>query len=208
MVNAGLVVTLLKPRWIALALVTLDLILVLVGQTGILVLVLTSGLGIWGVVALGSMLFRRSRIIWRLRNRLIVTYVFIAVVPTLLLLALVFIGGYFVTGQMAAYLVNTALDRRAEALASPARVLSQTSADEQAQEAIAIAAVLREPMPGLRIFVSGTPDYQYPADGTLSAPDAAWNTTSTGSHPSPDRAIPAILERPANRRPFRQSHGS
>ena len=174
MVNAGLAVRLLKPRWIALALVALDLILVLIGQTGILMLLLTSGLGIWGVVALGSMLFRRSRVIWRLRNRLIVTYVFIAVVPTLLLLALAFIGGYFVAGQMAAYLVNTALDRRAEALASPARVLSQTPAPERARQASAIAAVLRERMPGLRIFVSGQPDYQYPTDGTLSAPDAAW----------------------------------
>ena len=83
----------LQRRWAVAVLLALDLVLVLAGQTGILTLLLTSGLGIWVLVALGSGLFRRSRVIWRLRNRLIVTYVFIAVVPTFLLLALALLRG-------------------------------------------------------------------------------------------------------------------
>jgi len=47
--------------------------------------------------------------IWRLRNRLIVAYLFIAVVPIILIVALVEIAGYAVIGQMAVYLVNTEL---------------------------------------------------------------------------------------------------
>ena len=164
----------LQRRWAVAVLLALALVLVLAGQTGILTLLLTAGLGIWALVALGSGLFRRSRIIWRLRNRLIVTYVFIAVVPTFLLLALAFIAGYVVTGQMAAYLVNKALDARAEALAGPARVLSQTPAAERAREANSIARNLIGQMPELEIFISGQPDYRYPADGKLGAPDPAW----------------------------------
>jgi len=44
--------------------------------------------------------------IWRLRNRLLVSYLFIAVVPLILVLMLVVIAGYVVIGQMAVYVVN------------------------------------------------------------------------------------------------------
>src|SRR5689334_21500589 len=47
--------------------------------------------------------------IWRLRNRLITTYVFIAVVPIVLILTLVTLAGWAILGQMAVYLVNTEL---------------------------------------------------------------------------------------------------
>src|SRR5262249_53089007 len=44
-------------------------------------------------------------LLWRLRNRLIVSYLFIAVVPISLVLALVAIGGYMLMGQVAIYTV-------------------------------------------------------------------------------------------------------
>ena len=52
------------------------------------------------------------KLIWRLRNRLIVAYVFIAVVPILLMLTLVGLGAYMLAGQVAVYLVRSELDRR------------------------------------------------------------------------------------------------
>ncbi|HZL57774.1 MAG TPA: hypothetical protein VFC21_11855, partial [Bryobacteraceae bacterium] len=42
--------------------------------------------------------------IWRLRNRLILTYVFIGLVPIVLILALTALGTYIVSGQAAVYL--------------------------------------------------------------------------------------------------------
>src|SRR4051794_34939855 len=62
-------------------------------------------------------LFRLARrgmktAIWRLRNRLIAAYLFIAVVPIVLILTLVVIAGWAVIGQMAVYLVNTELGHR------------------------------------------------------------------------------------------------
>jgi len=47
----------------------------------------------------------KSRILWRLRNRLIVTYVFIAVVPTLLLVGMTFVTLYLLAGQFANFVV-------------------------------------------------------------------------------------------------------
>src|SRR5581483_7993773 len=48
-----------------------------------------------------------GRAIWRLRNRLIVAYLFIAVVPIILILALAAIAIYMVTGQVAVYLASS-----------------------------------------------------------------------------------------------------
>src|SRR5436309_2178386 len=55
-------------------------------------------------------LFRLARrflrkAIWRLRNRLVLAYLFIAVVPIVLILGLVAIAAWAVIGQMAVYLV-------------------------------------------------------------------------------------------------------
>lgn len=52
------------------------------------------------------------RKIWWLRNRLVVSYIFVAIVPMALLLVLAAIGAYVLIGQMAIYAVNTELDHR------------------------------------------------------------------------------------------------
>jgi sigma-B regulation protein RsbU (phosphoserine phosphatase) len=59
-----------------------------------------------GVYYLGRLgAFIRRRLLWRLRRRLIVTYVFIAIVPIVLIVFLVGLGIYIVNGQFAAFLV-------------------------------------------------------------------------------------------------------
>src|SRR6202023_3352099 len=47
----------------------------------------------------------RSRLLWSLRNRLIVAYLFIAVVPILLILTLVVLAGQILYSQLGAYLL-------------------------------------------------------------------------------------------------------
>jgi phosphoserine phosphatase RsbU/P len=49
----------------------------------------------------------KNKILWRLRNRLIVTYVFIGVIPTLLLLAMAFATLYLFAGQFANFIVTS-----------------------------------------------------------------------------------------------------
>ncbi len=63
-----------------------------------------------GVYCLGRLgVFVRRRLLWRLRRRLIVTYVFIAIVPFVLIVFLVGLGIYIVSGQFAAFLVASNL---------------------------------------------------------------------------------------------------
>jgi sigma-B regulation protein RsbU (phosphoserine phosphatase) len=56
----------------------------------------------------------RSRLLWSLRNRLIVAYLFIAVVPILLIMTFVVLAGRFLYSQLGAYLLYEDLHRRIE----------------------------------------------------------------------------------------------
>ena len=69
--------------------------------------------------------FVRNRLLWRLRRRLIVTYVFIAVIPILLILLLVSIGGLLINAQFAAFLVAENIQDRVDQLQQLSRGVAQ-----------------------------------------------------------------------------------
>jgi phosphoserine phosphatase RsbU/P len=82
------------------------------------------GLIIAGVYYLARLIgFVRHRLLWRLRRRLIVTYLFIAVVPIILIVVLVVFGGFIINGQFAAFLVNLRLRNHADKLKQLNRVV-------------------------------------------------------------------------------------
>jgi sigma-B regulation protein RsbU (phosphoserine phosphatase) len=54
----------------------------------------------------------RAKLLWRLRNRLIVTYVFIGVIPALLLVAMAFATIYLFAGQFANFIVTSGIDSK------------------------------------------------------------------------------------------------
>src|ERR1039457_4056493 len=83
-------------------------------------------MGVIALVKIGRMAMRN--LIWRLRNRLIVAYLFIAVVPIVLILALMLVTSYALVGQMAVYMVQKDLDSRMHILAFPAETLTRAPA--------------------------------------------------------------------------------
>ncbi len=58
----------------------------------------------------------RRRVLWRLRNRLIVTYVFIGVIPAVLLVAMAFITIYLFAGQFASFVVTSEINGQLRSL--------------------------------------------------------------------------------------------
>jgi sigma-B regulation protein RsbU (phosphoserine phosphatase) len=60
----------------------------------------------------------RRRILWRVRNRLIVTYVFIGVIPAVLLVAMAFITLYGLAGQFAVFVVTSEINSQLRSLES------------------------------------------------------------------------------------------
>jgi sigma-B regulation protein RsbU (phosphoserine phosphatase) len=58
----------------------------------------------------------KRRILWRLRNRLIVTYVFIGVIPAVLLVTMAFVTLYGLAGQFAVFLVTSEIHSQLRSL--------------------------------------------------------------------------------------------
>ena len=118
--------------------------------------------------------------IWRLRNRLIAAYIFIAVVPVVLILLLAGIASYVVIGQMAVYLVNTELRHRqavllrsAEALALvPVRSADPTAALRRFE------SVTRSAFPEFKLLITGQRELRFPPDNVISHPSAEWQRAS------------------------------
>jgi len=123
---------------------------------------LASFVGLLGFVAIGYFVIRlvpwiRRQLLWRLRNRLIVAYVFMAVVPVLLLLAMVGASLYLLELQIGAHLLRDDL---------------QTHYDIIAADTNAIAAALSQE-PGLKPDTPVSPNSSAVEDPVLSRPEVA-----------------------------------
>jgi len=71
--------------------------------------------------------FIRDRMLWRLRRRLIITYLFIAVVPIFLILLMVGLKDFLSSGQFAAFLVAWKLRDHSEKLQELNRVVARVA---------------------------------------------------------------------------------
>lgn len=85
--------------------------------------------GLLAFIAIFYFFFRlmpwvRNQLLWRLRNRLIVAYIFIAVVPIVLLLTMVALAGYGIYLQLGAHLLHDDLNERASMIAADADAIA------------------------------------------------------------------------------------
>ncbi|MGB7723581.1 MAG: SpoIIE family protein phosphatase [Bryobacteraceae bacterium] len=137
------------------------------------------GAFILGLLALFKLARRGMRkAIWRLRNRLIVAYLFIAVVPIILIVALAAIAGYAVIGQMAVYLVNTELTHRVNSLLRPAEALARAPIGDPEVTLNRFVPMIRNGFPQFELRISGHEDLRYPPESQLEPPPPAWKRAS------------------------------
>ena len=104
----------------------------------------------WGLARLGRYLVRR--LLWRIRTKLLVSYLFIAVVPVVLLLLLFGLAGVLFSGLVASHIVTAEVDRRAVLLrtAADAALADMTGDDAGARASLERhLAPLREANPDL-----------------------------------------------------------
>src|SRR6266404_9892079 len=106
----------------------------------------------------------RNRLLWSLRNRLIVAYLFIAFVPILLILTLVFLAGRILYSQLGAYLLHEDIQQRIDVIADISEhiaVAHQTFSpgitQEESERILAAQshAVHDRDLPGLDISFAG-----------------------------------------------------
>jgi sigma-B regulation protein RsbU (phosphoserine phosphatase) len=105
----------------------------------------------------------RNRLLWSLRNRLIVAYLFIAFVPILLTVTLVFLAGRILYSQLGAYLLHEDIQQRiamiadiSEHIAIAHQTLPSHVTEPEAERILAAQshAVHDQELPGLTINFS------------------------------------------------------
>src|SRR6266478_9995945 len=71
----------------------------------------------------------KKKLLWRVRNRLIVTYIFIGVIPVVLLLTLTFVTLYLFAGQFSGFVVTSELNSQMRSVeAANAAILNELAA--------------------------------------------------------------------------------
>jgi sigma-B regulation protein RsbU (phosphoserine phosphatase) len=103
-------------------------------------------LGPWGIYRLGRYLVRT--LLWRIRSKLLVSYLFIAVVPLVLLTLFFALGGFLALSLVASYTVSSEVERAAQDLltvakgALPGPRADAASAGRELEERLAQARAL------------------------------------------------------------------
>ncbi len=120
------------------------------------------------------------RMIWRLRNRLIVAYVFIAVVPMLMLAVLTLAGAWAVSGQIAAYLLSVEMNRRIASLETAAQSLARAAPQVRADAVRRAGFFIRDRFRGAEILLKDElgREVRYPESATLPHPPAGHGNTA------------------------------
>jgi len=108
-------------------------------------------LAAWIVLRLTRVALRKA--IWRLRNRLLVAYMLIAVVPILLIVTLAGLGIYFLGGQIAVYLVRSELDRRVASMQSATDLMMRATPATRAEIMRQTGELYRERFPALALMI-------------------------------------------------------
>jgi len=92
-------------------------------------------------------------LIWRLRNRLIVAYIFISLIPILMVTLLTIYGAKYLGGQVAVYLVNAELDRRVSALEGAAQALARVRPDRRSGLLDRFGTLFQNRFPNLQVIL-------------------------------------------------------
>jgi sigma-B regulation protein RsbU (phosphoserine phosphatase) len=165
----------LRKVWRRLSRIDLLAILLILGGVVCAVLDLSSGMASFvkflAVLAFVYAFVRfagwwRTRLLWSLRNRLIVAYLFIAVVPILLILTLVVLAGQILYSQLGAYLLYDDIHRRiammadiTEHIAAAHQTLPKGVTEEESERVLAAQSHLvhDQELLGLSIDFSNDP---------------------------------------------------
>ena len=143
----------LRNVWRRLSRIDLFAILLILGGFICSILDLNSSVASFvkflAILATVYVLFRfvgwwRTRLLWSLRNRLIVAYLFIAVVPILLIVTLVVLAGQILYSQLGAYLLYEDIHRRiammadiTEHIAAAHRTLPKGVTEDESEHVLA-----------------------------------------------------------------------
>lgn len=113
-------------------------------------------------------------ILWRVRNRLLVAYGFIALVPIALIATLSLVLLYGLVGQTAIFMVQSELERHTALLVTSAQHIAEEAPARRAAAAEHIYPVLLSRVPGLEILIEAGAIHRVPQDAAIQPPSKEW----------------------------------
>jgi sigma-B regulation protein RsbU (phosphoserine phosphatase) len=128
-------------------------------------------LGVWLAIRVSRAAVKE--LLWRLRNRLIVAYFFIAVVPIILITLLAGLGVALVGGQISIYLLTSELERRTAGLRPSVEFLAE-SGDEKSEWVANVGPFLQTRYPGLQLLIRDRAVWTYPQGANVPQPSRDW----------------------------------
>lgn len=119
-------------------------------------------LGMWQAIRLVRFVLKHS--LWSLRNRLLVVYTLIGILPIALILVLVGLGAWAFMSELAVYLANSELDRRIDTVGREVVVFEDIPPEARAYASQKIIDSERDQgLPGLELEVKDqTGEHDYP----------------------------------------------
>ena len=119
--------------------------------------------------------FGVRKLIWRLRNRLVVSYLFMALIPVLLLLVLNGLVAYAFSAQVLAYLVTTNLNHRVEELQAAIDTVMQAPPAARRDAITRLGDYYSGAYEGFTLhYRAGTSELRFPSSTLIAAPPDAW----------------------------------
>ncbi len=120
----------------------------------------------------------RRRSLWSVRNRLLVVYGLIGILPVALILLLLGLSAWTVLGELAIYLASSALDRKLEALDSSAHIVQRVPADSRLFATAEIVKSLEHQFPGVVFYLHDlNGNHTFPKDRPFLKLGQDWTET-------------------------------
>jgi sigma-B regulation protein RsbU (phosphoserine phosphatase) len=149
-----------------------------------------------GFFVVRGMAFLRRRLLWRVRRKLIISYIFIGFVPAILIVAFFLLGGVLLFSNFSSYLVQTRFRALAERAAS---IASTTAAEIQRAGGQDIGAILarreaavasESPGASLAVVATTRPCSQTGSAGEPGPSRRPVETAGPWAHVDPPAAVP------------------
>lgn len=116
-----------------------------------------------------------QRVLWRLRNRLLVAYGFIALVPVVLMSMLAGLMLYGILGQVALHFITTELERRTAQIIQIAEWLAEKDTAERMVAVPHAYPLITTRLPGLQIYArTNNGESRYPELSSIERPPEGW----------------------------------
>ncbi len=129
--------------------------------------------GFWLLVRTVRYLRRHS--LWSLRNRLLLVYALLGLLPVLLFVTLVGLGSWALMNELAIYLASSALDRKLEWVNEAIQVLRSYPVDKRPAYAPEVYIPFRASTPGFTLLVrDASGEHLYPPEGSKLNVGPGW----------------------------------